>query len=70
MTVCQHCQKREASRPRCLCHRCYQERNIRCQYSPIGPQGNRTDGAETEAELDALIAAQYPTMPKRRVGEE
>lgn len=70
MTVCQHCQKREASHPRRLCYKCYSEHNIRCKYAPVGPHGNRTDGAETIEELDAMIAEQYPTMPKRRVGEE
>lgn len=70
---CRHCKKRPSSRPRGLCAVCYANPTLRRSYSmlhkyPQADEFERTD-TMTNAELDALIAEQLPTMPGPRYHE-
>ncbi len=62
---CVHCGQRPMSCARGLCHVCYADRNIRLA-TPVSENYTRRDQPDHEptmAELEALIAAQRPTMP-------
>lgn len=58
--MCQHCEIRKAVRPRILCERCYYIPSVRRKYPP-----KIKADTETMEELEAKIAARYPTMPRR-----
>lgn len=61
---CRHCKsaRKIGKSPRGLCWKCLDNLTIRALY-PL-PEKNRVPVNDpTEAELDALIAAQLPTMP-------
>jgi hypothetical protein len=63
--LCAHCGQRPATRPRMLCNLHYTDKLIRELY-PICPGAERSGSnyrEETMADLDALVAANYPTMP-------
>jgi hypothetical protein len=62
---CRHCCQYPIGRPRGLCWKCFYTPGVRELY-PILPNPNRRRSRHyepTEAELDAMIAEQLPTMP-------
>lgn len=65
---CRHCGRDKVNRPRGLCWTCYYTPGVRAMFpvtSKYGEKAVRVDTDEpTEAELDAMIAEQLPTMPK------
>jgi hypothetical protein len=61
---CQHCTIRQATCGRGLCRPCHSDPAI------FGLYESREYREPTEAELDALIEANYPTMPAGNEGEE
>ena len=67
--TCKHCRKWRHHRARGLCKACHQKPGVRDLYEPRCTPGERTiaDADQTEAELDALIAAQRETMPAKRI---
>ena len=65
-TLCRHCQKRhQAPRRRGLCWGCWDNPGIRSLYPSKPRSGFNKSHAPplTEAEVEALIAEQMPTMP-------
>ena len=66
---CLHCGNESATRSRGLGNRCYANRAVRESYPPRGGFGRAgARGAEAEptmAELERIIAEEYPTMPGR-----
>lgn len=68
MTLCVHCQKKKASRPRQLCWHCYYDKDIQQQYPVVSKYAGtiHKEGHEpTEEELEQMIAEQLPTMPEK-----
>jgi hypothetical protein len=63
-TKCKHCSSRIAYR-RKLCYSCYFSPQVAPLYFERGPQkgGGDTTNEPTMAELDLMIAENYPTMP-------
>lgn len=43
---CRNCHRSNASRSRGLCYHCYQDREIRHQFSPVSPYGIHFDDLE------------------------
>lgn len=69
-TLCLFCGRKPMTRPRGLCWKCYETPGVRGGF-PKDPASNQPDDMHepTEAELEALIAAQRPTMPFERYEE-
>jgi hypothetical protein len=64
-TLCAHCGQRPATRPRILCNIHYTDKLIRELY-PICPGAEKSGSnyrEETMADLDAMVAERYATMP-------
>jgi hypothetical protein len=61
---CQHCTIRQATCGRGLCRPCRSDPAVYALYE------DRTYREPTMAELEALIEANYPTMPAGNEGEE
>lgn len=74
--ICRHCHQRDVNCPRGLCWTCYYTPGVREQYPPGSANPatakfcKNNDYEPSEAELDAMIAEQLPTMPERGPGEE
>jgi len=65
---CVHCGERAGTHGRGLCHKCHADTSIREQYRNANEDH---DGDNlTMAELDAMVAEQYPTMPRSRRDRE
>jgi hypothetical protein len=72
MERCVHCSRAGHTVARGLCKKCYGIPAIRVA-TPVRKRGGYTRNSyhePTEAELDALIAAQLPTMPKGHDAED
>jgi hypothetical protein len=63
--TCRHCGNERYLRSRRLCRACYERPAIRDSYEPQhrGPAAQYDRDDLTDAELDAMIAEQLPTMP-------
>lgn len=61
--ICRHCQRNKANRPRGLCWSCYYRPGIRDQYPSTSKYA--PTGEPAQAQLDAMIAEQQKTMPKK-----
>lgn len=61
MPFCLHCQQNR-SQKRGLCMRCYRDDSIRAQYPPRNKNGQPLREPTWE-EVEAMVAANYPTMP-------
>lgn len=57
--LCQHCEIRQANRGRKLCLACFKIPGV---WESL--EGENEHPEPTEAELDAMIAEQLPTMPR------
>ena len=68
---CKRCNHENKVLRRGLCKACWLDPAIRCQYGRARYTAGRAMSHDepTEAELDALIASRYATMPGRRDGE-
>ena len=71
--TCKHCHRDRSDYSRGLCQACFKDPEVLAQYPPkvkTEPGKNYQRGHEpTRAELDALVAELYPTMPARGVEE-
>lgn len=66
---CQHCQLYVINRPRLLCHRCYQQRNIRMLYARH--HGNRNWQRVRDRKLPARPTRALPgSLAKLQVFEQ